>query len=159
MSERWKIEWASRCRIIHIRKNAIQTIAVSDTSQALSLGVPLSFCSVGRQQLFSLYRITSVDVYYTDSSRQKKVPRAQPCDVHAIVHMSSPQLFSLPVEINVVDGILEGDLDLLPHHGGGGLGGGGHTAGGSSDGRGGGGRCGLKMIGEMDNAGNIQGVS
>ena len=60
--------------------------------------------------------------------------------------MSSPQLFSLPVEINVVDGILEGNLDLLPHHGGGGLGGGGHTAGGSRDGRSGGGRGGLKII-------------
>ena len=39
----------------------------------------------------------------------------------------------LPIEINVVDGILEGDLDLLPHHGGSGLGGSGHTAGGGSD--------------------------
>jgi len=50
---------------------------------------------------------------------------------------------SLPVEINVVDGVLEGDLDLLPHLGGSGLGGGGRTAGGSRDGRGGGSRCGL----------------
>ena len=51
--------------------------------------------------------------------------------------------YSLPVEINVVDGVLEGDLDLLPHRGGSGLGGGGHTAGGSRDGRSGSSRCGL----------------
>mgnify|MGYP001484521233 CR=1 FL=1 len=46
-------------------------------------------------------------------------------------------------EINVVDGVLEGDLDLLPHRGGSGLGGGGHAAGGSRDGRSGSSRCGL----------------
>lgn len=73
--------------------------------------------------------------------------------------MSNSHLYSLPIEINVVDGILEGDLDLLPHHRRGGLGGGGHTAGGSSNGRSGGGRCGLKIFGGVDDAGNIQDVS
>ena len=82
----------------------------------------------------------------TDSSRQKKrfpelaVATRMPSFPQL---RTNPNLYALPVEINVVDGILEGDLDLLPHHGGGSLGGGGHTAGGSSNGRSGGGRCGL----------------
>lgn len=67
----------------------------------------------------------------------------QSAQSHANVQSPATRTLRLPIEVNVVNGILEGDLDLLPHHGSSGLGGSGHTAGGSSDGRGGGGRCGL----------------
>jgi len=43
-----------------------------------------------------------------------------------------------PVKINVINGILKGDLDLLPHHGRGSLGRDGYTTSGNGNGCGGG---------------------
>lgn len=134
------------------RPNKSHLRAVSDTSR-LSPLVLFSLLSRKATVVF-FYKVTSDTHFFLIHHSKKEGHHAV-----AMRFLPLPQSFrfikssrmrmpskSLPVKINVVDGILEGDLDLLPHRGGGGLGGGGHTAGGGSDGRGGGGRCGLVLF-------------